>query len=221
MESRKRIGLYGSGEVPRSRRLMSRSVGPRSKGLRDLADLPKIKRVRTARLTEAVAAAGVMMIAPLATVVAIVMAVVLATSMVPKNVMVEAPEPQPYSLYGFVFDSGGIPVLNCPVNVTNLANGQYIVTTSDPEFGAYIINLKPISGDVEPAPGTVFRITATLGLDVGVNETATPDPVGAGFWMNVTLGTVIPEFGELVLPIVGMIGMFAIVAVRARSKKDE
>jgi hypothetical protein len=188
--------------------------------LRDLGALPPIRRVRPTRLmTKTVAAAA---IAPLATVLAIIATVVLASSMVPViKVGEDQVPPPPYSLFGWTLDSTGTPTPNVQVTVTNMATGQSLVNSSDPDFGIYLVDLVPISGGAPPPAGTLIRVEAQFGPETGSNESVVPTPPGGGMWINVTLGMFIPEFEDVVIPIVGMVGMFAIVAAVARSRKDE
>jgi len=220
LESRQRIGLYGSGEVPRSKRLTSKAVGPKSSGLRFLGDLPSVRRVRPARFSGRGMAGAA--IAPVAVVLVIVTVFGLASSLAPIQYLTTAagPQPPPYNVAGFVYLSDGTtPATSCPITITNTRTGQFLSATTDPDYGAYIENIVPISGDAAPLPGDVIVVVATLGLDTGSSEGTIPDPIGGLIFINVTLGVVIPEFSGLGMSIVGMFGVFAAVAMVTRSKK--
>ena len=228
MESRQRSGLYGSGDVPRSRMLTSRAVGPKSAGLRDLRDLRPIRRVRPTRFkTKTIAAVA---IGPIAATLAIVVTMLLGISMVPVNSLdpqahiKQGIPPPPYTLVGYTLDNTGARLGDVTVNITNLRTGNATEVVSDAatDPGFFWLDLNLISGGQWPLPNDQIRIIGVFeGLLTGTNQTAVPDPQGAYMWENVSLITVIPEFGDLALPIVGMLGMFAMVAVVARSKKHE
>ncbi len=223
LESKQRIGLYGSGEVPRSKRLTSKAVGPRSNGLRFLSDLPPVRRVRPARFsTKGVAAAAIV---PLVVIMAIVTAFALATSLAPVQTL-SAPKqlPPPYTIYGYVWQSDGTtPVLNTPVKLTNLRTGLSVTTATDDTFGAYAQDITMISGTppASPLPGDEILVEAGAGGSLGSSLGVVPTPIGPGFRLDVTTGVFIPEFSELALPIVGMLGLVVATVAVTRSKKNE
>ena len=227
MESRQRSGLYGNGEVPRSRKLKSKLVGPKSVGLRDIRSIRPIRQLRPTRFHSKAIAAVV--IGPIAATMAIAVVMLLGFSMVPVDSI--GPDvhtdqvipPPPYTLVGICTDDTGTPIGGVTLNVTNLRTGQSTVNISDLASGGFFaIDLVPISNGAWPLPGDQIRINATFAALSGTNLTAVPDPIGAFMWENVSLSViVIPEFGEVALPIVGTLGIFAVVAMVARSKKDE
>lgn len=220
MDSRRRIGLYANGEVPRSRRLSRRAVGPKSNGLRDLGAIPPVKRVRPIRLATKTVAAGA--VGALAVLLIVGTAVVFSTSLVPAHIL--QPPPPPYLIVGYVYQSDGVTSIpGATVQITNLDYGgspnQATVTTDPLAGNLYNLDLNTISGGVQPAVGNRIMVVGTSGF--GTGSDIFPVPGGGFMWGNVTTGINIPEFGDLVVPIVGMLGMFAMVAVIARSKKNE
>lgn len=222
MESRQRIGLYGSGDVPRSKRLTSKAVGPKSNGLRFLGDLPPVRRVRPTRIsTKGIAAAA---IAPLAVIMMIVVAFAVASSWAPvQELKTEAKAPPPpYTCAGYVYQTDGVtPVLGATVKVTNLRTGLFATTTTDTEFGIYQADLVPLSGDANPLPGDQILVEASFPpSSAGSAQGVIPSPIGGMILIDVTFGTFIPELSSLVLPIVGMLGMFVMVVAVTRSKKS-
>jgi hypothetical protein len=226
LESRQRIGLYGSGEVPRSRRLTSRAVGPKSNGLRDLGDLAPIRRIRPTRMVRKTVAAAT--IASLASVIVIVTAFALATSLAPVQTIRDTQKapPPPYSLIGYTFGPDGFtPIVNAVVTITDTNTGAVLNAVSDPDFGIIIDpltsnypNLNDLAGGV--TDGDEIVVYATEGALSGSNS-GIVDTAQASLDLNVVLSNVIPEFSGVVLPVVGMIGMFAIVGVAARSRKAQ
>lgn len=225
MESRERIGLYGNGEIPRSARLMGRSVGPKSNGVRDLGSIPPIRKVRPRPAVKTVAAAAA---APLVAVLLVVTAVVLATSSAPVlEGGVQAPAP-PYSLLGFTFDNSGAFLPDATCTITNLRTMEVINALSDSMFGlilsATTSNYPDLANEFPSGilDGDIIKIDAEKAGWTGTNQTTLANvDTTSSVWMNVTLSTPpIPEFGDVALPIVGMVGMFLVMAVATRSKKE-
>ena len=110
---------------------------------------------------------------------------------------------------GTVYDSGGSPVIGAEVNVS-MYDGETLrsyyqdTTTSD---GNYTATFGPLMG----APwgvGDTILVVAEDGEYTGTNSTTAQEcPLQ---YVNVTLSTVIPEFGELgsLVPIAGVLSIF-------------
>jgi len=138
-----------------------------------------------------------------------------------------APGP-PYLLYGYTYDNGGSPV-ECDIVVKNMRTGEVNTTNS------YIVLPWPLDGYYEidlqnqfPSAyqeGDLINVTATdrtTGTYIGWNESAVPTPAGGSMTMDVTLnGTVgIPEFPMVILPVTGMLALFAVVRLRRRGEEQ-
>lgn len=130
---------------------------------------------------------------------------------------VQAPG-QPHSVRGYICDVDGVTrVAGANVNITNLRTGSWNNATVSAGNGYYNYDLNGLSGswDVDDTIRAVAWSTS-LSLD-GENFTVLTG-VGSGEWLNVTLGTVIviPEFPMVLLPISGMLVLFAVVSLRRR-----
>ena len=222
MESRQRIGLYGSGEVPRSIRPWSRTPGPESLGLKDIRQLPPIRRVRPRGTSRKTIAASVMITLVAAFVIVAAAALAPSASVVP--VEDEQAPPIPYPMIGIVLDNTGTPAPGALINITNTRTGLYnntIVSISEPgSEGWYTFDLNTLgiaeAGDVV----TIEALSETL-LLMGLNTTTVPAVFMGFMWFNVTLTVVIPEFADVMVPVVGMLSMFIIVVLVARVKTEE
>lgn len=230
MERRQRIGLYGSGEIPRSRRLRSRAAGP-SRGLRDLAGRPAVRRMRLAGAGgRTMAVTAVMSIA--ATMV-VVLAVLSATTMAPSVVLREQQEipPFPYLCVGTIYDRFGTPVDNAAVTVTDLDTGGYNNSiVSGYYMGQYIGGGQVIvdliynltGGSRNFTAGDDIQIDGILDIYTGTNSTTAPASLLPPYmYLNLTLSTVIPEFGDVLVPAVGMLGLFVTLVLVARTRRDD
>jgi hypothetical protein len=134
-----------------------------------------------------------------------------------------APGP-PYLLWGNTYDALGDPV-ECDITVTNVNTGEINTTNS------YIVPPWPLDGYYEidlqnqfPSGvqiGDLINVTATdrSGTTIGWNESAVPG--GGSMNMDVTLtGTAIPEFPMVIVPVTGMLALFAVVALIRRGEEQ-
>jgi hypothetical protein len=123
--------------------------------------------------------------------------------------------PPPKNVQGYVYYSDGVtPVVNCLVNVTNTRTGDWNLTITDDTYGWYEFNMNDfLTGVLE---GDLINVTAIKDLDIGwVEGTAGP----AFLDLNVIMsGTLIPEFPMVVLPVVGLMALFAVVGLERRKK---
>jgi hypothetical protein len=215
LESKQRIGLYGSGAVPRSRRLGSRTAGPESLGLKDIRQLPPIRRVKPSGVRGKTVAASA--IVALTAVIAMVVAISMAPA-ADQVVQIQAP-PTPFPCTGIVYDNTMTPVGGANLTITNLRLGTTGWTSSDIAFpGFYIFDLSTLG---QAQSGDIIRIIANLTTLSGTNETPVPTPMGGFMWLNVTMTPLaIPEFGGMLVPAVGMIGAFLTMALVARVRNE-
>jgi len=125
----------------------------------------------------------------------------------------------PYFLRGYITDIGGVTrVSGANVNITNLNTGAYSNTTVSAGNGYYNFDLDTgLVGSWET--GDAIRAVAwSTSLSLGGENVTVLTGLGSGAWSNVTLGTVIviPEFPMVILPISGMLVLFAVVSLRRR-----
>ncbi len=222
MAESKRIGLYGSGDVPRSRRLRSRTAGPESLGLKDIRQLPPIRRVKPSGMRGKAIAASV--IVALVAVFMAISAVALAPSAKPDpSADTEQAPGTPFPVTGLTFDIAGAPVGGVLLTLTNERIGLSGTTVSDTgsvdpaALGFYVFDLGSLG---QTQSGDIIRIDAVSTTNTGTNSTAVPTPMGGFMWLNVTLNAAIPEFGEVLVPAVGMAGVFLVVMLVARTRND-
>jgi len=132
-----------------------------------------------------------------------------------------APLP-PFFLVGFTYDQGGAILGGCAINITDVTTGAWNNTTvSDISTGYYICDINNgLAGGV--AGSQVINVTAVNGALSGANETTLPSVLPAFVQMDITLTlVVIPEFGSYMVPIVGMIGLVAVISFLAPRKKNK
>jgi len=220
LESRQRIGLYGSGEVPRSRKLWSRAPGPESLGLKDIRQLPPIRRVKPTNIRKKVLAASAIMV------IAAVL-VLAALALAPTAKLLQAEPKQgtpgtPYPVLGIAFDISGVPLGGVHLNITNtnttMFNNTLVTETTPGSEGYYVFDLGSLG---QAQPGHVITIVANTTTATGANITVLPLVFSGYIWFNVTLnGTAIPEFGAVVVPVVGVLAAFIMTVLVARVRNE-
>ena len=119
----------------------------------------------------------------------------------------------PMIVIGYTFDSVGAIMPSCDVNITDLDTGEYDYVVSD-LAGKYQYDLTNLpSGAVA---GDMIKAEANNTIYTGFNQSVLPS--SAPFmWLNVTLNVLIPEFSEIVVPIVGLM-LIALIFDRTRKK---
>lgn len=124
----------------------------------------------------------------------------------------------PFFVRGYIYDTDGVTkVSGANVNITNLRTGLYSNTTISALNGYYNFDVNTLGGDWEV--GDPIRAAAwSSSLSLGGENVTILTGVGSGNWLHVTLGTVIeiPEFSMVILPISGMLVLFAVVSLRRR-----
>jgi hypothetical protein len=217
MNGNSRIGLDGSGasRSSRSRGMDIPRVAVSSHGSgmsvisRSMSSVPTGARRRH---TRALSVFAVCVVAGI-----IISAIALVSVGYQNAAHVQAPG-QPHAVRGYIRDVGGVtPVAGANVNITNLRTGAYSNITVSGGTGYYNFDLNTLAGswDIDDAISAVAWSTS-LGLS-GENVTVLTG-LGANEWLNVTLGTVIviPEFPMVILPISGMLVLFAVVSFKRR-----
>jgi len=127
---------------------------------------------------------------------------------------IAAAPPPPYFVIGYTYDAGGVALPNCSVNITDLRTGAYCNTLASDANGFYQYDLNTITGGW--TVGDMINVTAQKDLAIGWNESAATS--GPYLRMDVTLGTVIPEFPTVIVPVAGMLVLIAAVGFRRRGK---
>ena len=129
----------------------------------------------------------------------------------------KAPLP-PYIITGVTRDVGGTPLPFCNLNLTDKTTGAFNNSFKSNASGVYRFDANNnLTGGV--ATGHIMNLTATKGVQIGWNQTAIP-PLPL-LRMDVTLKgvIVIPEF-SLILPLAGILSIFAIARVATTRKKS-
>ena len=127
----------------------------------------------------------------------------------------------PYNIMGYTNDSMGVPIIGCTVTVTNVDNGGSIeaMVTGD---GRYMANLANMNGaGYYYADGDEILVEAVKD-DLSGEATGYVDLTDDNSitFIHVTLGTVIPEFPMVILPVGGMLALFAVVHFRHRKAEE-
>ncbi len=127
-----------------------------------------------------------------------------------------SPPPIPYNVIGYVYESDGVTiVLNAAVTITDTRTGAVWLTTTDAEFGYYVLNLNLNETGWEM--GDTIVVDANNGVQSGTNSGVTGATGNEAFLLlDVTLTVAIPEFPMVVLPVLGMIGVAAVLSLRTR-----
>lgn len=215
-----RVGFYGGNTngISRARTpARTRKVTVRRSRLKSISRPKSIGPIRAKRRRAMMVSALI----AVAAVVVIVASVAMAPATVNPNqpAGTNAPAP-PYFVLGYTKDSGGSILTGCSVNITDVNTGAYNNTLVSDSYGYYRFDLNTLS--ISWATGDVINITATQSTSyIGWNET-TANSALPHLWLNVTMsGTVIPEFGAFVIPVVGMLSIFAVVSLTSgrRQKK--
>jgi hypothetical protein len=226
MNSRDRNGLYGGGNIMpcgSDRKCNSRSSGINTTLAVDssgsdliVASRPKKARSAYARMRYA-KLVSMLVICAAATIV--VSAIAHASVDTEKAAAPPAAPGPPYLLWGFTLDTGSNPV-GCTITITNLRTLESNTTiVSDPSDGYYECDLQNGLPSAYQ-DGDLINVTAVAGTSIGWNELAVPG--GPTMHMDVTLtGTVvIPELSMVIIPVMGMLAVFAVVRLKRRGEEQ-
>jgi hypothetical protein len=131
--------------------------------------------------------------------------------------------PSPHTIYGFSWASDGVtPMLGSIVTVTNTRTGEFTTWNDTHEGWDPLSNIYNIDLSEMPTAwvvGDLFNVTSVNGVNIGWNESVVTD--NAFDQIDVTLdGTPIPEFPMLILPVGGIIALFAVVSLRRKGKEQ-
>jgi hypothetical protein len=142
-----------------------------------------------------------------------------------KTASIKAPPGTAHTLIGYTYAADGVTGWNgCFVVVKNTATGESITYDNnhpdwDPSIPIYNIDagLFTLGWNV----GDLLNFTATNGVAIGYNESfiTTNQPDITDITLNMTY-TPIPEFPMVILPVGGMIALFAVVSLRRKGKEQ-
>jgi hypothetical protein len=119
-----------------------------------------------------------------------------------------SPVPPP-ALVGYVYEPDGVtPVVDCLVNVTNKNTGVWVLTTTDPVYGVYVLDTFDFGYIF--VPGQVYNVTATKGSQIGWNEMVVAN-YDILLWIDVVLSppkvsfelSLVPGWNVISLPLIG------------------
>jgi len=133
-----------------------------------------------------------------------------------------APGP-PHPVYGWTFDADGVtPMTDCEMTFRVVRTGEIITYTEELGANAYVIDMSMFQEGYDAVTWLdILNVTAVKGSQIGWNETAITDNPDGNNQMNVTLnGTAIPEFSTVILPVGGLIALFAVVSLRRKGKEQ-
>ncbi len=157
------------------------------------------RRVQPLRLAVVLGVMGVLLLAVIT---------IETTSSSAKDATILATGPKPVSGYVYMAD-GTTPAVGATVIVTvwNLTSLRSTLTETTDSTGFYMVTFAPNEWDV----GNLIVAGATLGSDFGESNAVADN--SAAQYVNVVLGTAIPEFS---IPIVAVIAIGGIVLMGAR-----
>lgn len=145
----------------------------------------------------------------------------LLVSQPPPSQLAQSRQPLPPELVqGMVFEADGVTgVPDCLVNVTNTRTGDWNWTYTDPVWGWYEYDMNFFAtGWLE---GDLINVTAmsnssTVGWNEGV---ITSNPA---LTLEIVLtGTLVPEFPMAVVPVLGLMALFATVSLVRRKERAQ
>jgi len=119
----------------------------------------------------------------------------------------------PYILYGYTCGVIGTRLGGCQINLTNTVTNDSMLLESDVQ-GYYQCDLaNMIQGYSD---GDLIIIQATYQASSGENQTYVTGT--GGKWFNVTIIDIIPEFPNVALPALAVMGMLLVLAVETKRK---
>ncbi|UCE90806.1 MAG: carboxypeptidase regulatory-like domain-containing protein [Methanobacteriota archaeon] len=122
--------------------------------------------------------------------------------------------PLPHPIVGYIYDAGANPVPEATVTITNVRLGLCGVVESD-GTGLYQYDLANmgVAWEVGDEIFVEAEKDAVIGSAIGY---VTENPFDM---IDVTLGTVIPEFPMVIAPVAGMLALFFVVRI-SRHRDD-
>jgi len=230
LETNGRGGLHQGGDESRSTKSI-RVNGAKAPAMGSLDDIPR--RKVTMHLGRRRKAITISAFVALVSVIVVVSSIALGPSAKEQNktpARTDAPG-TPFYVVGFTYEESPpgsgilVKLASVSVTITNQRTAESVSGTSGasgPTLGSFMIDMQTNTAS-GVLPGDTFSISAVKAALSGTNVTTVglPNPVGLAVYLNCTLTTgVIPEFGTLLVPIVGMFGIVAAVSLIHSRKKS-
>lgn len=134
--------------------------------------------------------------------------------------------PTPHTILGFTYDDDGVtPINGAIVNITNTRTGETTQWNEtrpswDPDANVYSIDLSELP--TAWILGDIINVTAWKDTEIGWNEGPITDNPFAYDQIDVNLNGTwvppIPEFPMVILPVGGMLVLFAVVSLRRKEQ---
>jgi hypothetical protein len=129
-----------------------------------------------------------------------------------------SPPPTPYNVWGYVFDSGANPAFSVDVTITDTDTGAVWYTMTDTEYGYYMVDLN--TNESGWNWDDTILVEAMTFTEYGSNTGVTGSPGNeAALQLDISMTGGIPEFPMVILPVLGMIGVAAVVSLTRRREK--
>jgi len=124
----------------------------------------------------------------------------------------------PYSVVGVTKDGMGDPIPYCTVTITNTDTGEFVVVESN-DIGGYKYDIRNglPSGCEDGDLIHVEALSEALQL-TGENQ-GTVNLAVPLLPLDIVLDVVIPEFSMLIVPVAGVMLLFAAMGIRRRAKQ--
>lgn len=122
----------------------------------------------------------------------------------------------PFYVFGWTTDASFTVVPDCFVNITEVTTGVYNTTVSD-STGFYSWDIQ--TGNPQINAGDIIRVDANTTTMTGTNQSVVGVTPYVEMW--VELGATIPEFADIVIPIVGIVSIFAMARVASSRREEE
>lgn len=217
---------YGidTNDGPRSRKMeTTRLVGSIESGKHVNSRLKNLGSIRTRR--RYVKAFSMLLVLCAAAMVVVSALALTEASQATISIKDKQPPPTPHTIYGFSWAADGVtPMVGSIVVVTNTRTGEFTTWNEthegwDPTSNIYSIDLSEMP--TAWVVGDLINVTSTNGASIGWNESVVTDNPFGFDQIDVTLdGTPIPEFPMLILPVGGIIALFAVVSLRRKGKEQ-
>jgi hypothetical protein len=128
-----------------------------------------------------------------------------------------SPPPTPYNVWGYVLDSLGSPAFSVPVTITDTRTGAVWFGITDTEYGYYMIDLN--TNETAWTWDDTVIVQALTGTEIGTASGVTGSPGNeAALQLDISM-VIIPEFPLMIVPVLGMVGIAAVVSLTRRREK--
>lgn len=198
--------------------MIGRSLGPASCGPRRT---PARSRLAVKRASMLLACAAIVAVFISGAVLVSLGGTEKTSALEPETPAYDAGELEPpYSVIGYTLDGADDPIPYCTVTITNTNTGEYVVMESDADgFYVYDIRNELPSGC---STGDLIHVEAVNeGLQLMGENQGTVDltSVLPFLPLDITLDVVIPEFSMLIVPVAGVMMVFAALGIKRKNRQ--